>query len=183
MPESQKAYIGHSSRLPEAIGFRPIIDNDLPFLSQLYASTRADEMAMVPWSEEEKAAFLQMQFNAQHSYYQQQFNDADFLIIYKNEESIGRVYVERRADEIRLIDIALKPEQRGLGLGTLLLEELLNEAKESQLPVRIHVEQFNPALKLYQRLGFKQTEDQGVYFLMEWCPNEDKAEPQVKTAS
>jgi len=32
------------------------------------------------------------------------------------------------------------------------------------------VERFNPALRLYQRLGFRHVEDQGPYYLMEWRP-------------
>jgi hypothetical protein len=34
----------------------------------------------------------------------------------------------------------------------------------------MHVEQFNRALRLYHRLGFRQIADQGVYLLLEWKP-------------
>ncbi|MCP4663054.1 MAG: GNAT family N-acetyltransferase [bacterium] len=47
---------------------------------------------------------------------------------------------------------------------------LLTEAEEAGKPVRIHVERFNPAMRLYERLGFTQVDDQGVYYLMEWSP-------------
>ena len=60
---------------------RPITTHDKPFLYRLYASTREDEMAMVPWSEAEKETFLTSQFNAQHTFYHQQFVEAEFLII------------------------------------------------------------------------------------------------------
>ena len=163
-----QAFNTKTNRLPKSISFRPIRENDKDFLCRLYATTRADEMAMVPWSEKEKSEFLSMQFNAQHQYYHGQFSDADFLIISQDAATIGRVYIQRRVDEIRLIDIALLPEHRGSGLGTQLLNELLLEAEQKQLPVRIHVEHFNPALRLYERLGFQQIEDQGVYYLMEW---------------
>lgn len=166
----QRAFEGRSGRLPAEISFRPINDGDLEFLSQLYASTRADEMAQVDWTDEQKSEFLTMQFNAQHSFYQQQFEQAAFLVIEADSSPVGRVYVDRRADEIRLIDIALVPEQRNGGLGTTLLKDLLDEAKMAGLPVTIHVENFNPAMRLYQRLGFQVLEDQGVYQLMEWRP-------------
>ena len=81
--------------------------------------------------------------------------------------------MERRADEIRIIDIALLPKYRSKGLGGKLLKDLLDEAKTRQLPIRIHVERFNPALKLYERLGFKHIEDNGVYYLMEAKPVDD----------
>ena len=163
-----RAYDGQSGRLPGNISFRPITKHDLEFLNRLYASTRAAEMALLDWTSEQKTQFLTMQFNAQHSFYQEQFGQAAFLIIAADNKSVGRVYLDRRPDEIRLIDIALLPEQRNSGLGTALLKDLLDEGRSSGLPVKIHVESFNPAMRLYQRLGFKPVEDQGVYQLMEW---------------
>lgn len=180
-----EAFRGQSDRLPQAIGFRPINGDDLHFLSALYASTREDELAQVDWSEQQKKDFLQMQFNAQHRFYQEHFPVADFLVIEQDRQAIGRVYVDRREKEIRLIDIALMPLTRNSGLGTQLLQDLLQEGAEKKLPVRIHVEQFNPAMHLYLRLGFRKIEDQGVYHLMEWSP-ENTSKPgivQVNTAS
>lgn len=165
-----RAFEGQSDHLPVDISFRPINDSDLEFLYQLYASTRTDELVHVDWDDVQKEQFLTQQFNAQHSFYQQQFGQAVFLVIESDGDPVGRVYVDRRSDEIRLIDIALVPEQRNSGLGTALLKELLAEAQAVNLPVRIHVEKFNPAMRLYQRLGFQALEDQGVYDLMEWLP-------------
>ena len=164
------AYRDPSRRLPESIGFRPITDADLEFLERLYRSTREDELAQTDLSEEEKASFVAFQFEAQHKYYQEQFAAADYLIVVDGDNPIGRIYLDRREDELRLIDIALLPERRSGGLGTQLLEDLLDEARARELPVRIHVEQFNPAMHLYLRLGFKPVEDQGVYQLMEFRP-------------
>ena len=153
-----------------SLTFRPIRPDDREFLRHLYASTRLNELAPVPWTDTEKMDFLRQQFEAQHTYYQQQWPDADYEIILQNGQPIGRLYVHRRADEFRLIDIALLPAYRNQGLGTALMEDLLDEAREAGLPVRIHVEQFNPALRLYQRLGFHTLEDRGVYLFMEWSP-------------
>ena len=149
---------------------RSITPDDAEFLSILYASTRADEMAIVDWTDTQKAEFLQQQFDAQHAYYQAQFPDAAYDIVLLDGESIGRLYVDRREDEIRLIDIALLPEHRGGGLGTAILKEILAEGASVRKLVRIHVEQFNPAMRLYERLGFEKIEEQGVYHLMEWTP-------------
>ena len=153
------------------ITFRPIRDEDQEFLYQVYASTREDELAQVDWDEDRKQSFLRMQFRAQDTYYQDQFKSAEFRLILLDGEPIGRLYTDRREDEIRVIDIALLPQQRGAGIGTGLLRDLLAEGQAAGKPVRIHVERFNPALRLYERLGFKQIEDQGVYFLMEWTPD------------
>ena len=152
------------------LSLRPIAEADLPFLQSLYGTTREAELDRTGWSPEQKAAFVEMQFRAQHQHYQQHFGGARFDLILKGGQSVGRLYVDRRPDEIRIIDIALMPEHRGNGTGGHLMRQLLGEAGEKRLPVRIHVEQFNPALRLYDRLGFRKVHDEGVYFLLEWQP-------------
>jgi ribosomal protein S18 acetylase RimI-like enzyme len=155
---------------PRALTFRPIGPEDAAFLYKVYASTRADELALTDWDEAQKEAFLTMQFNAQHQDYQANYTDADFLIILLGDRSIGRLYLDRLETEIRIIDIALLPEYRNSGIGTALLKDILAEAARVGKPVRIHVEMFNPAFRLYQRLGFRKLEDRGVYYFMEWSP-------------
>jgi ribosomal protein S18 acetylase RimI-like enzyme len=152
---------------------RPSTLDDEQFLYRLYASTREDELAVVPWSESEKETFLTTQFNAQHTFYHQQFNEAEFLIIEQDNEPIGRLYLDHRDDEIRIVDIALLPSHRNRGIGTKYLETILEEGQGAGLPVRIHVERNNTALRLYERLGFQKVTENGVYFLMEKWPNKD----------
>ncbi len=157
--------------MQDRIEFRDITDDDLPFLRRLYRTTREDEMAQVPWSESEKQAFLEQQFAFQHDYYTKNFGKASFQLVLLDGEPAGRLYLDRRDDEIRLIDIALLPEHRGQGIGGGLMRDVLAEGRRSGLPVRIHVEQNNPALRLYRRLGFERVGDVGIYYLMEWDPN------------
>jgi len=152
---------------------RPIKNSDQAYLYQVYTESRADEMELVDWDDQQKAAFLKMQFDAQHVYYMKQFGDAEFDIIEYEQVAIGRLYVERRADDIRIIDIALLIEYRNRGFGGYLLKTLINEAANNNLSVSIHVEKNNPALIFYQKLGFINVEDQGVYYLMKW--NEESA--------
>ena len=153
-----------------SLRFRSITSDDENFLYRLYASTRQEELAQTSWTEAEKEIFLKQQFSAQHKFYMKQFNRAKFDVVLKNSKPIGRLYVDRREDEIRLIDIALMPEFRNMGIGTSLLNDLLDEARKVNKPLRIHVEKYNPALQLYQRLNFKEIKDTGVYYLMEWTP-------------
>ncbi len=149
------------------VTFRSIRPDDEAFLSHVYASTRLDELAVTDWTDEQKAAFLQMQFVAQHKFYQENYTDTDFLIILQDATLVGRLYVARWTDEIRIVDIALLPAYRGTGIGTTILRGLLAEADAAGKPVRIHVERENPALRLYERLGFVMIEDKGVYLFME----------------
>ena len=161
-----------ASRAPALtdIALRPNRGSDRDFLYRVYAGTRTEELAVVPWSETEKAAFFKQQFEAQHSCYQKQFPDAAFQVIERSGERIGRLYIDRREDEIGIIDIALLPAHRRAGIGGALLREILEEAAAACKRVRIHVERNNPALGLYHRLGFVEIDDLGVYLLLEWSP-------------
>jgi ribosomal protein S18 acetylase RimI-like enzyme len=159
---------------------RPQTEDDLPFLFRLYASTREEELKPVPWTEEQKREFLEMQFRAQKHHYETHFPDCEFAVIEKagEAEPIGRLYIDRRPDEIHIIDIALMPGHRGGGIGTMLLKEIIGEASASGRAVGIFVEMYNPALHLYRRLGFRETGTNGVYFAMRREPD-----AQVNTAS
>lgn len=163
---------------PKGLTYRRITDDDLPFLAELYASTRREEVAQTPWSDEEKERFLRWQFENQHAHYQQYYPDCEFLVVEQDavgrREPIGRLYVDRWKDEIRLVDIALLPEHRGAGLGRKILELLLDEGRERKVPVSIHVEYNNPALRLYKRLGFRHVDSNGIYYLMRWSPAESE---------
>jgi ribosomal protein S18 acetylase RimI-like enzyme len=154
----------------DAITLRPTSRADEAFLYQVYASTRQEEMALVNWDDAQKQAFLHMQHHAQHTYYHAQFPNASYQLILREETPVGRLYVDRREHEIAILDIALLPEYRRQGIGGRLLHQVLAEADEAGKPVRIHVERFNPALRLYEPLGFSRVSDQGVYFLMERPP-------------
>jgi ribosomal protein S18 acetylase RimI-like enzyme len=148
--------------------FRPITDADLPFLARVYASTRMEELAVTDWTDAQKAAFLQSQFDAQHAHYQKHYAGSEFLVIEHAGAAVGRLYLARWTSEHRIVDIAFLPGHRGRGLGTALLSDLLDEAARAGKAVTIHVENFNPALSLYRRLGFSPAGEYGAYHLMRW---------------
>lgn len=154
----------------DGVGLRPVQEADRPFLAQVYASTRAEELATLPWTDEQKAAFIAHQFEAQDAHYRTHYDRATFDVIEVDGEPAGRLYVDRGPREIRIVDIALTPEYRGRGLGTGLLQALLDEAAGSGRTVSIHVEMSNPARRLYERLGFRPAGEHGPYVLMERPP-------------
>ena len=156
----------------EGITLRPITPNDQDFLYHLYADFREEELKDVIWEQMpmDKESFLKMQFEAQHKYYTENFLSAEFMVVSLHEQPIGRLYLHRREQEICLVDIILLPQYRNQGIGTAFLQDILAEAQKTHLPVRLHVEYYNQAIQLYQRLGFKCIEDKGVYKLMEWKP-------------
>lgn len=154
----------------ESVTLRPMGNGDEQFLFQVYASTRQEELAQVGWDEQQKRSFLEMQFHAQSRYYDSEYPGAEFRVILAGGQPAGRLYVHRRENEIRIMDIALLPTFRGCGIGTRLLNEILAEGARTNRRVTIHVEIFNPALRLYERLGFRQVASNGVYHLLEWTP-------------
>jgi ribosomal protein S18 acetylase RimI-like enzyme len=151
-----------------AYALRPVRETDEALLLEIYSSSRADEMALVPWDAATKQAFLQMQFSAQQNHYRAYFPDARHDVILSEERPVGRLYVDRRATEIRILDIAILPEARGRGIGTQILQDLMKEAAEADTSLSIHVESFNRSLDLFQRLGFVKTDESGASWLMEW---------------
>src|SRR5712692_5694923 len=106
------------------ITFRPITSEDTDLLYTVYAKTRTEELAVVDWTESQKDAFLRAQFNAQHEAYQGTYRGGDFLVILRNGQPIGRLYVARWEREIRIVNIALLPEYRNAGIGSAILKEI-----------------------------------------------------------
>jgi ribosomal protein S18 acetylase RimI-like enzyme len=148
---------------------RPVVPADEAFLLTLYAGTRADEMALVEWADEERGAFLRQQHDAQMKHYQENFGNARHEIILQEGRPIGRIYVERNDEEIRLLDITILPAERRAGIGTQIMGDLMDEAATAGVPIRFYVWQLNyGALRFYQRLGFNQVGVAGAYLSMEW---------------
>lgn len=155
-----------SARATANLALRPVTADDRELLVEIYGSTREEELRPVPWPDSQKQYFIEMQFGAQDQHWREAYPEASLDIVVVDGKDAGRLYVNRGARELRIIDIALLPEFRGRGIGTALLEGILEEGQASGRPVTIHVERFNPALRLYERLGFRTIEDKGVYLLM-----------------
>jgi ribosomal protein S18 acetylase RimI-like enzyme len=150
---------------------RALRDDDLPWLRDLYASTRADEMAPVPWPETAKRAFLDQQFALQHQHYLTHYADTDFLAIErKGRGPVGRYYLQRGAPDHLLVDVCLFPGMRGQGVGEILIRESQTAAAALGHGMRLHVQISNPkARRLYARLGFVDDgELAGTHQPMRW---------------
>lgn len=79
-----------------------------------------------------------------------------------NSEIVGMAWTRIMADYGHIDDatpslaIAVLPEYRGRGIGTALLEQLLEKLRAAgYAAVSLSVQQENPALHLYERLGFE----------------------------
>jgi GNAT superfamily N-acetyltransferase len=146
----------------------PVTAEDLALLYALYSTTRDRELSVVDWSQEQKTAFLTMQFNAQHQWYTTQYPGVQFFILSVGEEPIGRLYLHEWKGMMNIMDIALFPQWRNRGLGGRLIQEVIQDSTERGLTPYLHVEFFNPAKHLYDRLGFVETNFDGVNYRMEY---------------
>jgi ribosomal protein S18 acetylase RimI-like enzyme len=157
---------------------RPAAPEDYEFLLDVYASTRADELAQVPWDDATKRAFCRQQYDAQKAEYDARFPRAQYDVILLDGRPAGRIWVARGGEEIRLLDIALLPWARRRGVGSLLVGELIEEARSTGERLRHMVFVLNDgARRLYERLGFVVFEEAGAYLHMEWRPAADAATP------
>ncbi len=154
----------------DSIFLRPATPADEDFLRQVYAGSRAEELAAAPWTVEQREAFLRMQFNAQHQDYHKNYPAASYQIILSQGIPVGRLYVDRREKEIHILDIALLSECRNAGIGSEILRNLIEESEAVGKPLTIYVEKFNRALHLYQRLDFVPMEEGPIYFFMQRSP-------------
>ena len=141
---------------------------DEAFLLEVYASTRAQELALVPWNDEQREGFIRLQFNAQRDYYRDRFPEASYQVILIDGVAAGRLYVLREEEAIRILDITLLPRNRNAGTGTSLIREVMAEAARSRKSLSIWVEHFNPSLRLFEHLGFSKIQEDGFNYLMEY---------------
>lgn len=161
---------------PKGVTLRPMRSpDDHPFLFALYHSVRMGELAGTDWPDEQKLEFLAQQFTFQHHAYTTNYPGAQLDIVEMDGEPIGRWYVHRGRDDIRVMDIAIMPAWRNHGIGQWLLRAVMDEGTAAGKPVTIHVEKMNPAMRLYLRLGFVKIKDAEVYDLLEWAAHAAEA--------
>ena len=149
------------------ITLRPAVESDRPLLFELYASTREEEMQRVPWTEAQKQAFLEMQFNGQTEGYRSTHPQGSHEMICAGERAVGRLYTDRYTDKLHILDITIAPEFRNAGIGSEILVRILEEADRNRQRVTIYVEDFNPSMRLFERLGFRTASVDGFLVLLE----------------
>jgi ribosomal protein S18 acetylase RimI-like enzyme len=151
------------------INLREALPADEPFLFEVYASTRREELEGLGWDENQKLDFIKMQFIARERFYPK----VDNRIILLDGRAIGRMQVDRSDAAILLRDIALLPEYRNSGIGSRLIQDLMKEATQEGKPIELHVLSSSHAVRLYERLGFCRSKDEAAYLEMKWIPTAD----------
>lgn len=167
--DSSSGPLAPASLRASGIELRWARDTDIAFLRSLYHALREDELAAVAWPVAHKQALLDSQFELQHTDYISRYPNADFLLIEQHGRPIGRFYRLRTRPDHLLIDITLAAHARRQGIGHGLIEQAQSEARQSGCGMRLHVRHDNiAAQRLYQRLDFVMTEDEGAYLAIRW---------------
>jgi GNAT superfamily N-acetyltransferase len=155
---------------PGAIRLRPEREEDEPLLSELFASTREEELALTGWDAGTRAAFLDQQFKAMRRGYRDMFPKGRFSIITVEEVPVGRLVVNRAPSEIHLVDIVISAAWRNRGIGGSIMQELLAEARSAGVPITLQVFKGSRADNFYRRYGFSLARETEMYIEMEWKP-------------
>ena len=150
------------------IKLRPSVPEDENFLAAVYGSTRQQELAMVPWTDEQKDAFIRFQLTAQLTHYRTEYPNAEYLIVLHNAEPVGRLYLDLRESEIRIMDITLLPEHRGKGISSPIIHRLKEKALALGKNLSINLDKLSQSQLVFERFGFKPTEDAGFHVLYVW---------------
>ena len=151
-----------------SITLRDAGPDDGTFLLTVYAAARAAELAQTPWTTEQREAFVSMQFLAQDTFYHEHYPDADYKVIMREGEPVGRIYLTREPGLIEILDITVLTEFRNCGIGSNVMERVLDEGAKSGRNVQIYVESFNPSLELFKKMGFSSLQEEGINYLLEW---------------
>jgi ribosomal protein S18 acetylase RimI-like enzyme len=160
------------------VALRGAAPTDLPFLRDLYADIRAGELALAPWSAEQKRAFTDDQFRLQHIHFTRYHARADFWIVEQGltpalPRPIGRLYLDRSVEPWCIVEIGFLAEARGQGHGSAMIAWLQEEAMKARAPgIVLSVAAGNPrAEALYRRLGFIAEGESGpTHQTMRWSP-------------
>jgi ribosomal protein S18 acetylase RimI-like enzyme len=149
---------------------RSATTEDGPFLEALYQDSRREEVRAWGWDPQQAEAFLRLQWLAKRQSYAMQYPNAEYRLVTVNDSAAGAYLLNEEPRQIRIVDIAFMQLYRNRGLGTLLLKALQQEAKQREADLLLSVQTHNPARRLYERLGFKETgcDDAGMYLSMCW---------------
>ncbi len=144
----------------ELIRIRGAVQGDQDFLWWLHRETMRTYIDLAhDWNDD-----------AQREHFLYRFDPDSLNIVEFTQFPIGYVSIQRHEDHISLSGIEIAPEFQNRGIGTYLIENLLDASAHLGLPVRLAVFKVSPARRLYERLGFNYIGETTAYFLMNRSP-------------
>jgi ribosomal protein S18 acetylase RimI-like enzyme len=150
---------------------RPVTAEDEPFLRHLIIATLAEELAAWAWPEAIRDQLLEMQYRIRRQGIDANYPGSDRSVIFTEGQPVGWIVVTWSAKDVHIVEIAVLPEQRGKGIGTRVLGDVITEAVHRGIPARLQVNVTNRAIGLYGRLGFVRTGGDEVQHFLERVPD------------
>ena len=138
------------------IDFRYATNDDIDFLYAMHIATMKDYVDQT-WGWDD--AF-------QETVFRKNYVPAEIQIITFDGRDIGMISLEERNDDVFLRSIEIHPTHQQQGLGTPIIQQVINNAVSKQKPVHLQVLKVNPAISLYGRLGFSVIEETDTHFIM-----------------
>lgn len=160
----------------DALRLEAVDGSDDPFLFDLFFQTRRGMFAPLGWDEDQLKGLLRSQYEIRQAQYRIQHPGATTEKICADGAAVGRLDTAQEGGRLHIIDVAVAPGVQGRGIGSSVLQQLLEEADASNLVADLHVETTNPARRLYERLGFVERSGDGINLFMERQPAVPSAE-------
>ena len=157
--------------VPQVIYLRQVCTEDEAFLFALFCTSREAEFA--PLTQPQRETLLRFQYQAQSLDYAARFPHSQHFIIDFRGQVAGRLLLNREAEELRVVDIAVVPELQRQGIASAVLKSVISEAEASRIALRLSVWHSSPALGLYRRLGFCVRASSATHLELEWVPDPD----------
>ena len=152
-----------------SITLRPVNTHDETFLYNLYKLSRTEEFSAVPFTEAQFDALMRMQYSARKSSYGAQFPGSDHSIVAIDGADAGQIWVFRDNSQHRLVDISILSTYQNKGLGSRLVNDVIDQARRAGVPLTCSVATNNPgSLRFHQRLGFHITSQNDLYYQLEY---------------
>ena len=145
---------------------------DREFLRTMFIDLRSGEWAVAGLDRSTLLPLLSMQFDAQERDYKASCPRAHCLVVEDDAHAlpVGRLWVDRSPDGLRILDISVRPEAQGRGIGSWCLRHVLDQATAMACDVSLSVASSNRARRLYERLGFTVTAERPPCLEMAWRP-------------
>lgn len=141
------------------IAFRPARSQDFDYCRRIYFG----EMG---WIIRE----LHLDELAQAESFQKQWDQTQVRIITLQGADIGWLQSFTQDDELFIAQVFVERPHQRRGIGTEVMKSLMNEAEQLNQTIRLNVVKINPAIRLYERLGFRISGEDDRKFYMKRNP-------------
>ncbi|SVD59226.1 uncharacterized protein METZ01_LOCUS412080 [marine metagenome] len=108
--------------------------------------------------------------HAQQIRFDESYRVSQFELVIQNEVRVGALYRAAHQNRLHISLILILPPHQGRSLGTHIIENSQPHCLEQDSTLTLSTFKNNPALRLYQRLGFEVTGEDEHFFDMTWKP-------------